>query len=175
MAMTQQELEAVYDKVDPWGYQTNPADIQRKKKIIDTITRKFYWLDRVLDVGCGEGWITQDLPADAIYGIEASKQAKSRWHPRILESPPIMEAYLDTLKLDLIVATGVIYENYAWEDLVRLVDVLNPRFFLTSNIAGREYWPAIERIKGELIHFDEFPYHRSPEEKFTQRLRIYKR
>lgn len=39
MKMTPQELEAVYDKPDPWGYQTNPADIERKRFILDVVNR----------------------------------------------------------------------------------------------------------------------------------------
>lgn len=176
--MRREDLERTYDKPDPWGYQTNPADIERKQKIIRTISEiaGFGWgvpgmgFDSALDIGCGEGWITKDLPAKKVYGHEMSNQARSRW-------PSNIKQFVDWpgRNFDLVLATGVLYENYSWQLFIHLMNTQSKKYIVTSNICGREYWPAVEKLEGRLIHLEEFPYYRGPSEMFTQRLRIYKR
>ncbi len=178
MKTSAEDLERNYDKPDPWGYQTNPADIERKQYIINALRRLVSVgvgksiFNNALDIGCGEGWISQDLPAQEIYGFEHSMQAKKRWHPSIID-------YMHRLdrpdKFELVIGTGILYRNYAWKFFVDLINKNAGRYIVTSNIAGREHWPAIEAIEGNLIHLEEFPYHRGPDEMFTQRLRVYRR
>lgn len=166
--MTREELEAVYDKVDPWGYQTNLADIERKRIILEVLNQ-YGPFEKALDIGCGEGWITKDIPAQVIYGMEASVQASERWDPKIKWWKG------DVGDFDLVLLTGALYENYNWELFVNYMNEKSRKYVVTCNIADREFWKATESIKGELIQVLHFPYHRSDEEQFTQRLRVYKK
>jgi hypothetical protein len=54
----QNELEKWYQKNDPWDYTGNKDDAYRKERILSNL--KTY--NRGLDIGCGEGFITKDLP-----------------------------------------------------------------------------------------------------------------
>ena len=69
------EIENWYKKEDPWGYKTNPNDLARKSEIIHSLLSLNIKFNRALDIGCGEGWITKDLPAKEIDGIEISNNA----------------------------------------------------------------------------------------------------
>lgn len=163
------ELESNYNTTDPWGYQTNPADHERKQIIIDNVA--ILCVNSALDIGCGEGWITKDLPVKEIYGYEVSKQARSRWAPNIKQ-------WELSEKVDLTLLTGVLYENYFWHAMVTRAVMSSRKYILTSCIADREYPPAISFIQTN--HFKqieqiEFPYYRSDTEQFTQRLRIFER
>lgn len=166
-----EDLERNYDRPDPWGYKNNTADIERKRIILDRIA-KLGPLESALDIGCGEGWITTDIPAKKIYGYEVSKQAWERKPKNVL---PWNRDGEPNSRFDLVMATGVMYENYDWRGIVSLMNRHAFKYILTSNIADRELPDAIEWISGELIHLEEFPYHRFPHEQFTQRLRIYRR
>ena len=57
---TKQELEDWYKKNDPWSYKTTNDDIIRKEKILSLLEN----YNTALDIGCGEGFITTDLPAN---------------------------------------------------------------------------------------------------------------
>lgn len=166
--MTPIELEQVYDKPDPWGYQTNIADVKRKRIILD-ILRLYGPFERALDIACGEGWITKDIPARMIYGMEASKQAMERWDNKIIPWQRLVNEF------DLVMITGALYENYDWQSFIDQINEVSTKYILTCNIADREFPKAIEGIQGELIQLNHFPYFRSEQEQFTQRLRVYKR
>lgn len=178
MKTSAEDLERTYDNPDPWGYQTNPADIERKNKILYNVNllrlaefpKKALKFEKALDIGCGEGWITKDLPAEKIYGFEVSSQARERW-------PSNINKFIDwpERRFDLVLATGILYENYSWQLFTNIINSHATKYIVTCNIAGREHWPAIEQIEGKLLYLEEFPYHRGPDEMFTQRLRIYKR
>ena len=58
---TQQELEDWYAKPDQWGYFTNPEDSKRRDLLLSMFDCGYYY-QRALDVGCGEGFITQQIP-----------------------------------------------------------------------------------------------------------------
>jgi hypothetical protein len=69
------ELDEWYATPDPWGFQSNPADADRKARILAAIKRPGPRYKRALDIGCGEGWISKDLPAALIHGLEWSEKA----------------------------------------------------------------------------------------------------
>lgn len=165
--MTKEELERVYDNPDPWGYETNHADSIRKATIL-SILNEYGPFEKALDIACGEAWITKDIIAKEIYGIEASDQAKSRWPDRVKKNVNLGDTF------DLVLVTGALYENYDWKSIVETIELFASKYIVTSNIADREYKPAIERIPGKQINMALFPYNRSSEEQFTQILRVFK-
>lgn len=165
--MTKEELEQVYNNPDPWGYQTNPADAVRKETIIK-ILNEYGPFEKALDIACGEAWITKDIIANEIYGIEVSEQAKSRWPDRVKKNVYLGDTF------DLVLVTGALYENYDWQWIVETIEIFASKYIVTSHIADREYRPAIERIPGKQINMALFPYLRSDTEQFTQILRVFK-
>lgn len=172
MKTTKDELERTYDVVDPWGYQTHPADIERKQIILDTAER-YGPFAAALDVACGEGWITKDIQAREIWGHEFSRKARERWPSCIKQYHPLVGYPQGTF--DLVMITGALYENYDWESFVEIINRVGSGIVITCNIATREFWKATEAIEGQLVEVKHFDYHRSPEEMFTQRLRVYRR
>src|SRR5690554_2658712 len=75
MAVVQssQDLEKWHRKKDPWDYENSPDDRKRKNILLSEIPqRKFA---KVLDIGCGQGFITKDLPGENIIGMDISKEA----------------------------------------------------------------------------------------------------
>ena len=67
------DLEKWHKKKDPWGYEKSSEDRKRKNILISEIPSRKY--KRVLDIGCGQGFITKDLPGENIIGVDISRQA----------------------------------------------------------------------------------------------------
>ena len=111
------ELEQWHTKPDPWGYETNPDDRSRKSILLSEIPRRPY--ARVLDIGCGQGFVTRDLPGDQIVGVDISQEAINRAQERPTPRVSFRKGSLFELptlftgeKFDLIVITGVLYSQY---------------------------------------------------------------
>lgn len=127
-----QQLEKFYIKKDPWGYKTNPEDLKRKNIILKNIQGQF---KKVLDLGAGEGFITQDLPAKEIYGYEISDTASSRFPKNV---KLIKDEYLKDEKFDLVIATGVLYKQYDYMKFLDLIMKHAIGLVLTCNIKNQE-------------------------------------
>ena len=99
---SKEELEEWYKTPDPWAYQITEDDAKRKEIILEMLP---YNYQRALDIGCGEGFITANLPAADIHGIEISDTAASRfpWNvKRVLEPVGVY---------DLVITTGTLYHQ----------------------------------------------------------------
>ena len=114
-----QELEAWWVSKDPWNYEENGDDEKRKGMLLYAIPRKEY--RRVLDIGCGNGFITRHLPGREIIGVDVSANAirhareSSRGFPHIqYRQHSIFEMPVKdwSRSFDLIVVTGVLYPQY---------------------------------------------------------------
>lgn len=174
MKTSYEDLERNYDNPDPWGYKTNPADIERKRIILEVLN-EFGPFERALDIGCGEGWISTDIPAKEIYGYEASEQATARFPSNVIDISNFPATVLKKPSFDLVMVTGALYRNYEWEKIVNIVNAVGTKYILTSHILSREHSTAITMIDGRFVHSMTFPYIRSETEKFQQRLRVWKR
>lgn len=75
---TKQMMEEFYSTPDPWCYKNHEEDEKRRNKIIETAKKYRPKYRRALDLGCGEGFITEKLPARYIYGYDLSETAMSR-------------------------------------------------------------------------------------------------
>jgi 2-polyprenyl-3-methyl-5-hydroxy-6-metoxy-1,4-benzoquinol methylase len=134
------DLETWHKKEDPWGYENHPDDLKRKNILISEIPKKEY--GRVLDIGCGQGFITRFLPGAEILGMDIShaaihharkyENARLKFHQGSLFdlSQDQEESY------DLIVITGVLYPQYIGNSLTlvyRIIDrILRPNGILAS-------------------------------------------
>jgi hypothetical protein len=165
------EIEKHYATPDPWGYQTNPDDIFRKKRILDVLNMwKPLPFMNALDVGAGEGWITKDLPARVKHAYEISKNAKSRLPEGVRPITHVFDVY------DLIVATGVLYSHYNYREFFEIMRKNSLNLILTCNI---KEWERPEMndlsfhenyLRAHQIYTDEFPYR-----EYTQKLRVLRK
>lgn len=155
---SKQDLEDFYSTSDPWGYQDNSDDIVRKQIILDALT-PFAPFKRALDIGCGEGFITKDLPAKVIEGIEISDTASERLPSNVKRVKEPKGKY------DLIICTGMLYEQYDYEQFIKWIEEHANGIILTCNIKGWEHNPL---PSGAMIHLYEFPYRT-----YTQSLKVY--
>ena len=124
------DLEDWYVTKDPWGYETNPHDAFRLETILEEL-KPYAPFERALDVGAGEGWLTQHLPAKHIDAIELSDRAASRFPKNVHRVSEPHGSY------DLIIATGVLYQQYDWQSLIHILKG-STRTILTCNISDWE-------------------------------------
>ncbi len=111
------ELEKWWEKSDPWNYESNPEDLNRRAMLLSVLPSLRY--KRILDIGCGNGFVTTRLPGEKIVGIDISANAIR--HAKNA-SPCHIQYYSCSLfdlpfvpwksLFDLIVVTGVLYPQY---------------------------------------------------------------
>lgn len=155
---TKADLEAWYNTPDPWNYVKTDDDAVRKQRILDAL-EPFGKFSRALDIGSGEGFITKDLPAHRIEAIEISDQAAARLPKRIIRTPEPTGGY------DLITCTGMLYQQYDYQQFIDWINDHATGIVLTSNI---KEWERNMLPANKQIHYEEFPYR-----EFTQALRVY--
>lgn len=159
MAQTKESLEEFYLASDPWGVEESSDDKIRKQFILAALKRypeKFF---KALDIGCGEGFITKDLPANRKYGIEISDNAASRLPLGVhrIEKPKG--------QYDLVVATGVLYKQYDWEQFHLWIKTHACKVVLTCSIKD---WEVNNLPEDKIVYMTTFPYR-----DYQQILRVY--
>lgn len=142
---SKEELENWYKFPDPWAYETTQDDLDRKEKIISMLPIRY---QRAIDIGCGEGFVTRDLPATEIHGIEISDLAAGRlpWNVKRVHAPEGL--------YDLVITTGTLYAQYNHEQIVEWIKKCSCRHIL---IAGIKDW-LMPYSFGNVISRTEFPY-----------------
>lgn len=119
MIQKKQELDDFHEQKDPWSYENNLEDSKRKEILLSEIYQKEY--ENVLDIGCGQGFITNDLPGKNIYGVDISSRAienakKFCKKEIVFKQGSIYEIdKLFNIQFDLIIITGVLYPQYIGE------------------------------------------------------------
>lgn len=152
---TKEELEQWYKTPDPWEYETTTDDIFRKDFFLNMLPIRYR---RALDIGCGEGFITRDLPAEDIHGIEISDLAASRlpWNVKRVHEPEGL--------YDLVMTTGTLYVQYDHQQIIQWIQKAACRHIL---IAGIKDW-LIPHTFGTVIVTKEFQYRQ-----YTQLVTLY--
>lgn len=152
---SKQELENWYRSPDPWQYETTQDDLYRKDQIIQMLPMRY---ERAIDIGCGEGFVTRDLPANDIHGIEISDLAASRlpWNVKRVHEPEGL--------YDLVMTTGTLYTQYNHEQIVEWIKKCSCRHIL---IAGIKDW-LMPYTFGNVISRNEFKYRQ-----YTQLVILY--
>jgi 2-polyprenyl-3-methyl-5-hydroxy-6-metoxy-1,4-benzoquinol methylase len=121
MIQTLNEIEKWYKTKDPWQYENSKDDLLRKDILLSELPSQKY--SNVLDVGCGHGFITRDLPGKKIIGAdisaEAIKQAKQYENEKttFLTASIFELNYILSEAFDLIIITGVLYKQYVGNSL----------------------------------------------------------
>lgn len=174
MIQTLDDMEKWHMTNDPWNYENNPEDIKRKNILLSEIPSKNY--KKVLDIGCGQGFITRDLPGKQILGIDISHEAIKK--AKVYESNRIkfLQSSLFDLnrnlkeEYDLIIISGVLYPQYIGNSL-NLVYLIIDKLLMDSGILIS-------------VHIDEwdkkscFPYLKLKEyyydyREYTHKLEVY--
>lgn len=117
MIQSRAELDLFHTSEDPWSYENNKEDLDRKEILLSEIPIQNY--KNVLDIGCGQGFITKDLPGENIWGVDVAQTAIDFAKKNITNNKfsfkqgSIFEIdKLFEIKFDLIVITGVLYPQY---------------------------------------------------------------
>lgn len=147
--MNKQELEKFYTKQDPWGFKTHPDDKMRRDKIIDALKEFKGGFKRALDLGAGEGFITEKLPAEEIHAYEISDTACNRLPKNVKRVTKIEGKY------DLIIATGVLYQQYDYKSLIDIILKHANGLVLTCHIKNLE---VNTLPKDKMCYNEEFKY-----------------
>lgn len=115
------ELDQFWRTEDPWGYQAHPHDRIRVGELLAALPRRPY--GHTVDLGCGDGFVTLELPGDHVLGIDLSAEAV-RWAEQRAARRPDRSRFqfraasiFDVPQLglppaDLVVVTGVLYTQY---------------------------------------------------------------
>jgi len=166
---TKEKMDGHYSNSDPWNYRNTPDDQIRKKKILSYVPSR---LCSILDLGCGEGFITEGIKARRrLVGIDISKRALKRktssYKTYCLD---IFKDDLDFLGIfDLVIATGVLYDATE-KDIKKLIKITN-KYFLSCHIDewnyGKKYLDKYMKVLKE----ETFPYFHAKQ--YTERLTLY--
>jgi 2-polyprenyl-3-methyl-5-hydroxy-6-metoxy-1,4-benzoquinol methylase len=136
------ELEKFYSDNDPWGYENNADDIKRKNIILSEIPDRKY--QNVLDIGCGHGFLTRELPGNKITGVDISinaiaqaklTQGKENTHQHINFTHSSIFDLTSKLSgsYDLILITGVLYSQYIGDSKNLIYKILD-KFLVNDGI-----------------------------------------
>jgi SAM-dependent methyltransferase len=150
MFRTREEWEGFYNQRDPWGYVDRWLLERRRQEIMRSLFERWGPYERALDLGSGEGVVTQFLAEHArnLVSVEISAQALRRQVER-LGAPRRLFLQADAFRMsfrpesfDLILASEVLSysrdrENIArsWTEWLRpggilmVVDALLPEYF----------------------------------------------
>ncbi len=151
---SKEELESWYSTEDPWQYKTTPDDLYRKDRILSLLET----YDTVLDIGCGEGFVTTDLPAKKIYGIELSDNASLRLPSNVNR---LLQPYG---KYDLVMTTGTLYQQYNYQQITQWINESASHHILVGGIKDWMIWSDFGKVIKEI----EFQYR-----EYTQIVRLY--
>ena len=173
MLQSLKDIETWHSTPDPWGYETHPDDVLRKDILLAELPAREYM--RVLDIGCGQGFLTRDLPGKRVTGVDISAEAIAK--ARMIQdkrldfrqesifdlSPPPKSGY------DLIVITGVLYPQYIGHAHTLIYHIIDSQLAHDGIL-------ACVHIDG--WHEARFPYlilkeHFYAYREFTHRLEVY--
>jgi len=173
MIQTADDLEKWYKKKDPWGYEDSPEDIKRKSILLSEIPKRKY--KNVLDIGCGQGFITRDLPGKKITGVDISKKAIKQAQAYANKRVKFKQASIFKLtkifkeKFDLILITGVLYPQYIGNSHNLVYSIID-KLLADSGILITVHIDSWYKAKFPYLQLVEYFYNYR---EFTHRLEVY--
>ena len=146
---TRKELEDWYDTPDPWEYEPTPDGLYRKNFYLAVLEDVGPYFSKALDIGAGQGWITKDLPAVEVHGFELSDLAASRFPEHVERVNTVHQKY------DLILATGVLYEQYDHAGINKMIhDGSSETHGTKVMVAGIKDWLKPYGFGRRIRHFE---------------------
>jgi 2-polyprenyl-3-methyl-5-hydroxy-6-metoxy-1,4-benzoquinol methylase len=134
--------------------------------LLSEIPEKEYF--NVLDIGCGQGFITKELPGVNIYGVDISQKAidyanKISTERLQFKQGSIFEIdKIFNIKFDLIIVTGVLYPQYIGNSsrlIYLLIDkILNEKGILISVHINEWYQSQFPYLKAKQFYYDYRQY-----------------
>lgn len=170
---TKSELDEWHQVNDPWGYESTPDDQVRKSILLSELPKRSF--RRVLDIGCGQGFITRDLPGEEIIGIDISSQAVhhaqqyANQRTRFLQGSIFELDRLVEKNFDLIVVTGVLYPQYVGHALGLIYRQIG-NHLAEGGILASVHIDAWYEARFPLLRFKEHFYQYR---EYTHRLELY--
>lgn len=168
------ELEVWHKKRDPWDYQNTKSDEIRREILINEIIRKKY--TNILDIGCGQGFITEHIQGDKIIGIDISHEAirhakvnSKNTNIKYLQGSIFNMNEIFNEKFDLIIITGVLYKQYIGDSSSLIYQIIDN--LLMEN--GELILVHIEEWKICNFPFRKIKEIKYPYREFTHNLEIY--
>jgi len=151
-------------------------DIKRKKKIITAINK--FKHSKVLDIGCGSGFITEAINTDFVMGIDADpivikqlSRTNQNKHTYVMGDFTIADVFKDFPTFDMIVMTGILYRQYIENKesivLTNVDKVLEHNGYLI--LCHIENWAYI-KFPYKLVEWDLFDYG-----KYYQKIEVYQK
>ncbi len=174
MIQPKEDLEDWYSGgADPWKYYNSPDDAIRKARILSAVPPREY--ENVMDMGCGNGFLTKDLPGKNVVGVDISEKAVA-WANE--HTPPHIHFVSGSIfdlpdlglpQMDLVVITGVLYPQYIASSH-RLVYVLIDQILKPGGIllCSHIYEWYKSRFPYLTISREYFPYR-----EYSQVLEVY--
>lgn len=167
------DLEQWYSEEDPWGYESHPDDAVRKRVLLSELPDRPY--RKTLDIGCGNGFLTRDLPGDEVIGVDLSERAIA--HAQVAQDARLRFIRASIFDLpevvdgpfDLIVITGVLYPQYVGKALslvYRTVDTLLAENGILASVHISQWCQG----RFPLLRMREHYY---PYREYTHRLELY--
>jgi len=173
MIQKTEEIDKWHLEKDPWGYESNSFDKKRKNILLAEIPELDY--KNVLDIGCGQGFITQDLPGENVIGVDISEKAIKFAQEKNSEvefkagSIFDLNTMFSSTKFDLIVITGVLYKQYIGQsnNLIYLIidSLLNKNGVLLCVHIDGWYNSSFPYLKSKELFY--------PYREFTHKLEVY--
>ena len=173
MVQNEDELDAWHGRPDPWGYETHSDDQLRRKILLAELPDRRYGC--VLDIGCGQGFITRTLPGDSVVGADISAEAIRKARPLESERLRFVHASLFDLpekvagKYDLIVVTGVLYPQYVGKALnlvYHVIDTMLSEDGILASVHIDDWYSA--RFPYLMLRENFYAYR-----EYTHRLEVY--
>ena len=156
MIQSQKDLDYFHNDIDPWNYEKSNDDLIRREILLREISA--FSPKKILDIGCGQGFITSKLNADEIIGldisssaIEHAKHQNKNKKIRYLNLSIFELFNCNNFKFDMILITGVLYPQYIGDSsslIYTLIDkILQPGGILVNVHIDNWYncsWPYIK-------------------------------
>jgi len=167
-----EELDQWHASDDPWQYESTPDDLRRKAILLSEIPQRTY--GHTLDIGCGQGFVTRDLPGNTVTGIDISGQAITHAQRYSSSTLQFQQASIFDLascaeRYDLIVMTGVLYPQYIGNSLTLIYRIVD-RLLTNNGILVSVHIDAWYKARFPLLmlkqHFYDY-------REYTHRLEVY--
>lgn len=167
------ELDQWYAESDPWHYYDNPEDTKRRAVLLGELPRRDY--AATLDLGCGNGFLTNDLPGKNVVGIDISRRAIEHAQRHASERVRFLASDLFALSpskvgtFDLVVITGVLYPQYIGQ-AVLLAQVIVDRLLNPGGVLASVHIESWYKARFPYLLAKQLTY---PYREFTHLLEIY--